>query len=656
MEFITTKKWISPWFRVDSRALGIYRILIGWVCALDIIRRWNYIDVFYSKQGISMESDSKAFNIFNYIGNESIEIHIVFLIGILFSITLMIGYKTKFSHLITSIIIIGIHSQAVALGNSGDLFLNSILIWTLFLPLGQSFSLDSLIKSLKEFKELNVEDLNNRIDGVTKPIQIYSIAYFAILLQISAIYFLSALNRMDSSSWKEGTAFYKMHQLDGFITSIGYYVRDYINYPISKIFTYSTLYLEYSIPFLLLFPFYRHILRLIAIIPLTIFHLMIRLSMHVGLFSQIMISTFPLLIDQKIINAIKSKILNKNKNKFNLFYDSDCGFCHYSVRIIKRLDVFNRIIFCDVNSEIKKPKEFDVLSDKTAILYNSEADIIWTRHKAFGKILSLVPFGFLISWIFFIPFLSEFFGMIYDQIAKNRTKISSFFGLPACSLPQNNNYNKENLVTKESYIYIHIKKIFKIISPIIILIMLTASVCSALISHKIINEFDWKNKQLLKKINRLPRMLQKWKMFENVPNSDQIIIVEATLENNQKMNPFTGKKANLNSTDYNVLMKNKSQLWRKYFEWLYTKHIRGSKNIRLKNKFKNWILDSNNTYFNKNLNGNKIKDVEIWKISENAPRLNKETYKKITTKSRLEEKPRYGKNNLKKRKLIKKIK
>ena len=100
------KNLISSWFRVDSRALGIYRMLIGWVCVLDIIRRWNYIDVFYSNQGIPMHSDSKAFNIFNYIGNGSLETHIVFLIGILFSITLMIGYKTKLSQLITTIIII----------------------------------------------------------------------------------------------------------------------------------------------------------------------------------------------------------------------------------------------------------------------------------------------------------------------------------------------------------------------------------------------------------------------------------------------------------------------------------------------------------------------------------------------------------------------
>ena len=52
--------------------------------------------------------------------------------------------------------------------------------------------------------------------------------------------------------------------------------------------------------------------------------------------------TFILLIDTYFIEKIKSYFLNRYKNnKYILFYDSDCGFCHYSVRIIKRLDVFH---------------------------------------------------------------------------------------------------------------------------------------------------------------------------------------------------------------------------------------------------------------------------------------------------------------------------
>ena len=56
------------------------------------------------------------------------------------------------------------------------MFLNSMLIWSLFLPLGKSISVDALMKSLKNFQELTVEDLNNRDTLINKPIQIYSIA------------------------------------------------------------------------------------------------------------------------------------------------------------------------------------------------------------------------------------------------------------------------------------------------------------------------------------------------------------------------------------------------------------------------------------------------------------------------------------------------
>ena len=218
-------RFIDAWFKVDSRALGIYRILLGWICFWDILRRWNYIDIFYSDLGIkSQYARTSSFTIFKYIGNDSTLLHIVFAIGIIFSILLLIGYRTKLSHFIVGIIIISIHVSVTKVGNSGDMFLNCILVWTFFLPLGKSISVDSLIKSLKKYKENNLEDLNNAQLGFNAPKQIYSIAYFAMLFQISAIYFFTALDK-HGYDWKQGTAFYKMLQLDGFITSFGYQIR-----------------------------------------------------------------------------------------------------------------------------------------------------------------------------------------------------------------------------------------------------------------------------------------------------------------------------------------------------------------------------------------------------------------------------------------------
>jgi len=651
-DYIKVLKWFKGWFKVDSRALGIYRILLGWLCFWDIARRWNYIDIFYSDLGIkSQYAKTTSFTIFKYIGNDSTVVHIVFILGILFSFLLLIGYRTKLSHFIVTTIIISIHVAATKVGNSGDMFLNCILVWTFFLPLGRSISIDSLMKSLKNYKENSLEELNDYKLGFNPPKQIYSIAYFAMLFQISAIYFFVALNRYQAHDWTTGKAFYKMYQLDGFITAFGYYIRDYITLPISKFCTFSAIYMDYAIPFLLFIPFYKHILRLIAIILLTTFHLLIRLSVNVGLFSQVMITSFSLLIDQKIFDWVKLYLNKKYRNKqFILLYDSDCGFCHYTIRIIKRLDVFNRIIFDHgYSNSTVKPKEFESLANETAILYNPRTNQLWTRHQAFGKVLSLLPLGFILSWIFFIPYISEIFGFIYDRIAKNRTRISLLFGLPACNLPSIENSLDENHKALSKMIPIneiknYTKKSFNIINSIILIIMLSAAFNSALIENpgvqsfltrnKLIekkelkrtvkksalnksrNYFNWEGKRILEKIVRFPRMKQMWKMFSpNVLSKDNIIIIEAFLENGQSIDPFTGKPPVLNSTDYSILMTNNSQMWRKYFE-----NFKRSDATRSgKGSFKSWIINPNNNYFKKNLNGQKIDSIKIWKVSQSSP-------------------------------------
>lgn len=646
------KKIIDSYFKVDSRALGIYRILLGWLCFWDIFRRWNFIDIFYSDLGIkSQYAKNTSFTIFNYFGNDSNFVHIIFIIGILFSILLMIGYRSKLSHFIVTVILISIHVSVTKVGNSGDMFLNCMLIWTFFLPLGRSISIDSLIKSLKNFKENTLDELNDSKLGLNNPKQIYSIAYFAVLFQISAIYFFTALDK-HGYDWTQGKAFYKMLQLDGFITSTGYAIREYISYPISKISTYLAIYLEYSVVFLLFIPFYKHIFRLIAIVSLTVFHLMIRLTINVGLFSQVMITSFALLIDKKIFDWINSIYKNRYKDKkLILYYDHDCGFCHYTVRIIKRLDVFKRIVFDHGYSENKlKPKNFDKLSTETAMLYNPMNEKLWIRHQVFGKVLSILPFGFLISWIFFIPYISEIFGFIYDKIAKNRTKISVLFGLPACNLPNldngminqpKNNFNNPLIFEIKK----HIQNITIIVSPLMLIIMLSAALHSALIENpgvqsflirndlieknkktkkqkriskinKAGNFFNWENNKMLERVSRYPRMIQMWKMFSpNVLSKDNLIIVEAFLDDGTTVDPFTGNKPVLNSTDYKFIMKNKSQLWRKYFE----NFRKFDATYNGKNTFKKWLLDSNNCYLQNNLNEKKIDSIKIWKISQTSP-------------------------------------
>ena len=137
----------KPWFAVDSRALGLFRIVFGILCLSDIIRRWDFIDIFYTQASIIQStltsSSYKNFTLLNTF-TSSWEVHLFFLIGIIFSLMLIFGYKTKLSQIMCAVIIISIHNRAIMLENAADFFMNCMLIWTMFLPLGISFSIDSI--------------------------------------------------------------------------------------------------------------------------------------------------------------------------------------------------------------------------------------------------------------------------------------------------------------------------------------------------------------------------------------------------------------------------------------------------------------------------------------------------------------------------------
>jgi len=636
--FLNILNIFKPWFAVDSRALGLYRIVFGLICLADILRRWEFIDIFYTQGSIIKASlTSSAYKNFTLLSTftSSVEVHFFFILGILFSILLIIGYKTKLSQIMCAIIILSIHNRAIMLENAGDFFMNCMLVWTIFLPLGISYSVDSLKKSLNNFKENSVEDLNNRDRGMNQSTTIYSFAFFCILYQLSAIYFLAGRNKT-GYDWSNGTAVYKMFQLDTFLTPVGYFLRDYVTLPISQFFTYTTMGIQDLAPFLLFIPFYSRILRCIFMFCYIMFHSIIRLAVKVGLFSYIMMSTYILLIDRKTLDKIKLWFLNRyKKNQYILFYDSDCGFCHYIVRIIKRLDIFSRLTFADSTYKEKIPLDYKELLIQSAILYDPKKDKLWLKHEAFGKVLLLIPFGFIIGWILFIPGISKIFEYIYNLIAENRSQISAFFGQPACGIKTKDNFEVDTQkinIAGYSNILFYTKKVF-VCS--LLLIILRSSINYGLSANEGVNDLMenygygkkyFKHKPTMKKIAYYPRMIQKWNMFApTVLASDKTIIVEATLSNGDVINPYTGDVPILNSLEYPILWHDHNQFWRKFFSRVVKK---GRKNEL--DRYVSWLKRYNNDYFKEKIDGHVIKSVKVWALSQRNININSKKVNKVT--------------------------
>ena len=159
-----------------------------------------------------------------------------------------------------------------------------------------------------------------------------------------------------------------------------------------------------------------------------------------------------------------------------------------------------------------------------------------------------------------------------------------------------------------------------------IFILIIATFNYNLVGNDAVNKFMKENgykkftyNRNLKRICFYPRMIQRWNMFSpTVLGSDKTVIIEATLHDGTIINPFTGKPPVLDNLNYNNLWHEHSQFWRKFFT-----RISKRNNKKYVISFERWLKRSTNDYFKENLDGQKIKSVRIWSLSERNNDINK---------------------------------
>ena len=126
---------------------------------------------------VTSKYNAKAFTLLSSLGTVN-EVTVFFYIAAIFAFFLMIGYKTKLSHVVTVITILSIHNRLIILENGGDMVLNSFLIWSIFMPLGSRYSIDRLLSSLKMSPDTSPASLNKLgIEKINGEKYYYGLAY-----------------------------------------------------------------------------------------------------------------------------------------------------------------------------------------------------------------------------------------------------------------------------------------------------------------------------------------------------------------------------------------------------------------------------------------------------------------------------------------------
>lgn len=562
-------------FRVDLRSLALLRIMLGLLAMVDVARRIPYIDLIYSREGILPNAvavahpfSSHVFTLLNGFDGP-FEQH-VFFGGILIAAFLFtIGYRTKFFHIITAAGILSIHNYNILVENGGDQVQNIFLCWALFFPLGARWSIDSLRTSMRDVQEATPQQLNDRTFGAPDRSQLWSLAVLACLFQFVAIYFFNAVNK-SGNLWGDGSALYYVAHMDRQVTWLALWARENLPYVFWVFGSWTTLVTEVVIVFGCLSVFWLNQLRLTAFLGIWFLHVMIAVLMNVGVFSWAMICATPVLLTPDHIEGLKRFMGKITAGPVVVFYDSDCGICHWGMRLLKRLDRLGRLTFAGPDWDGPIPPGLEKLRDETIVVHSQGSDQMWTRHEAVGRILRSLPFGFLVSWLAWVPLLGSGFGKLYDLIAAHRTRISQFFGQPACGLKGPGGAAAAT-AESETPTSTRIRRLSIIgLRELVLFLLIFISAYQMLSTNKWLTQISQVHQEgWMRATLRYPRMFQRWNMFApNPPRGEGWMVIDACTADGRNIDPQTGNAPDFGPVDYHSGV-DFGQMWR-----IYTKRVR----------------------------------------------------------------------------------
>jgi hypothetical protein len=578
----------------DPRVLGLFRIAFGVLCIVDILRRVPYIALMYSDVGVLPNAAileapfaTHTFSLLLALGKPG-EVAAFFGVGLIAAVMFTVGYRTKLFHIVLALAILSIHNKNVLIENGGDQVANIYVMWTLFLPLGRAYSVDSLLRRMRRVKEQTPAHLNDRGLAPPETEPHWALAYFACLVQLSVIYLFNAVSK-NGFTWKEGSAIHYMLQEDRQITLIGYWIRDYVPFWLSKLTSWGTLVLEGLLPLLILSPLFVKWTRRAAFIGVLGLHVGIALIANVGLFSFTMMSAGVLLLTSHDVDALRRLGRRFAGGPLLVFYDSDCGFCHLCARLAKRLDAFGLLEWAGHDWTGPKPPGLDQLREQTLVAWDRERGVVHTRHLAVAAIVRALPLGFAVAWKLRAPGLSGLFGALYDRLAARRTAVSASMGLPACGLTKP---GPTPLVSLPSEL--PAERRWRLVRTgareLVVLFIVAAATVQTIHTNdstkKLFGKLplpDSVTRPMSAYVN-YTRNYQRWNMFaSNVPQSEGWIVIDAELADGRRFDPQTGNEPQFGPVDFAAGV-DFGQPWR-----IYTKRIALKKYDKFRPHLQSWL-------------------------------------------------------------------
>lgn len=519
----------------DPRSLGLLRIALGLLTAVDVLLKLPEVESHYSNTGwltnhfaLFRPMSDHLFSVYFAFGSP-LEVDLMLSIHLVACLLLLVGYRTKLMQILVLVFTTSLNARNLMLENGGCVVLNILLTWTAFLPLGRRFSIDSLRGSLAQRHETSQDALNDRLDPLRDARPVLSLAVTALLLQWSAIYFFNAVQK-NGAPWRDGTAVYYFLQQDRLVTWFGAWLRGVLPLGLIKVLTFGTLAIEGVLPLLLLVPRATHVTRMVAFGLMLLLHLSIDSVLQLGSFSWAMLVVFFAFVPPQAW-AWSEGYFRARRVACVVHFNPESGASLALCRFVKRLDALGLVTFRAIDDASPKKAErglcVSVAGEKTVAGWEAVlaiGDALW-----FGRrLLQLLA-----------PFVRRRLVRRFTQMASEPAELDKDFGLQ--HLPGQDNAHADD----PSAARLAWRTVLSSLREATIVVVMGACGTQLLIENRAVP--PWLKPagapRMFQAIVAYPRIFQGWSMFAPLPpTSDGRLVIDGRTRDGRRFDPLTGSE------------------------------------------------------------------------------------------------------------------
>jgi hypothetical protein len=257
----------------------------------------------------------------------------------------LLGLGTRLAQVLALLCLVSLDQRNLFLADGGVVSTLLLLSFTLFLPLGERYSLDALIRRWRRLPH-PTEDLPRLSDG---PRRIESVLMLGVLIQLAAIYFFNTVHKSGDTWWNGEAVHWDIWQ-NRVVTPLAVWLRQHEPSWLSPLATRGTLLVEGLMPVLLLSPFARSLTRRVGFLLGVGLHLSIALLMTLGPFSFAMIGFWFLLLPVSDFLWVARLVVSRETSSVELDFDPSHSGARWLARMVATLVSDGRVGFtCNIS-------------------------------------------------------------------------------------------------------------------------------------------------------------------------------------------------------------------------------------------------------------------------------------------------------------------